>query len=132
MEFVSAGRANVDGAPRSELQRVEWRSASGALQRTGFAAVDGAEDGLSSPIASNLRRAAFRYRMLDGSWSSSFASTEHQPLPTAVELTMTPADGPPVVMVLALPPGAVVHEPTEREPTGGPRPDQLPPTERGE
>ena len=134
MEFVSAGRANLDGAPRSELQRVEWRSANGSLQRTGFTAVDGADEGLSSSIAGDLRRAAFRYRMLDGSWSSSFSSTEQQRLPTAVELTMIPSDGAAVVMIFALPPGAALPEPEEEAPAqaGGPRSDQLPPTERGE
>ena len=132
MEFVSAGRANVDGTPRSELQRVEWRSTDGALQRTGFAAVDGADDGLSSPMASDLRGVIFRYRMLDGSWSPTFASSEQQRIPTAVELTMTPLDGAPIVMVFALPPGAALPEPKDQVPTGGPSPDQLPPTERDE
>ena len=107
MEFVSAGRANLDGAPRSELQRVEWRSANGALQRTGFAAVDGADNGIPSPLASDAR-SSFRYRMLDGSWRSSFASTEQQPLPTAVELTITQTNGGPILMVFALPPGAAL------------------------
>ncbi|HJR83042.1 MAG TPA: type II secretion system minor pseudopilin GspJ [Sphingomicrobium sp.] len=132
MEFVSAGRINLDGAPRSELQRVEWHSTDGALQRTGFASVDGADDGLASSMAGGLNRAVFRYRMLDGSWSSTFASSEQQRLPTAVELTMTRTDRAPVVMVFALPPGAALPQPKEQERTGGPRPDQLPPTERGE
>lgn len=132
MEFVSAGRANLDGASRSELQRVEWRSANGALQRTGFAAVDGTDEGLASSMAGDLRRAAFRYRMIDGSWSSSFSSTQQQRLPTAVELTMTPSQGAAVVMIFALPPGAALPDPKEQAPAGGPRQDQLPPTERGE
>jgi general secretion pathway protein J len=132
MEFVAAGRANLDGAPRSELQRVEWRSANGALQRTGFAAVDGTDEGLSSSMVGDLRRAAFRYRMLDGSWSSSFSSTGQQRLPTAVELSMTPSDGAAIVMIFALPPGAALPEPKAEAPAGGPRPDQLPPTEHGE
>ena len=106
MAFVSAGHANLDGAARSELQRVEWRSAGGTLTRTGFYAVDGMDEGQSSPLARDIRNAAFRYRMLDGSWNSSFMSTELQPLPTAVELTMTPSAGPPLVMVFALPAGA--------------------------
>ena len=131
MEFVSAGRANVDGAPRSELQRVEWRSESGALLRTGFTAVDGTDEGLPSPLVRDIRSAAFRYRILDGSWSSSFTSTEQQPLPTAVELTMTPSADAPVVMVFALPPGAAAPQPKDEAPVGGPTPDQLPPSERG-
>lgn len=131
MEFVSAGRANVDGAPRSELQRVEWRSENAALRRTGFTAVDGNDEGLPSPLVRDIRSAAFRYRMLDGSWSSSFTSTEQQPLPTAVELTMTFTEGAPIVMVFALPPGAAAPQPRDEAPVGGPTPDQLPPSERG-
>ena len=113
MAFVSAGRTNLDGAARSDLQRVEWRSASGTLRRTGFDDVDGTDEGQSSPLARDIRSTAFRYRMLDGSWSSSFTSTEMQPLPTAVEVTMTPSAGPPLVMVFALPSGASSPQPTE-------------------
>jgi hypothetical protein len=82
-------------------------------------------------MARDIRSAAFRYRMLDGSWSSSFTSTEQQPLPAAVELAMSQKRGAPVVMVFALPLGAVAPQP-EQAPTGGPRPDQLPPAERGQ
>ena len=126
MELVSGGRANLDGAQRSELQRVEWRSANGSLQRKGFTSVDGGDDGLASPLARDIRNAAFRYRMLDGSWNSSFTSTERQPLPTAVEMTMTPSSGAPIVMVFALPRGASPPKP-KQAPAGGLRPDQLPP-----
>jgi len=111
MAFVAAGRPNIDGAPRSELQRVEWRSVSGTLKRTGFNTVDGSDEGQSSPLA--RESAAFRYRMLDGSWNSSFTSTEQQPLPTAVEVTMTPSAGQPLVMVFALPSGAASPQPKE-------------------
>lgn len=114
MAFVSADHANLDGAARSDLQRLEWRSESGTLLRTGFDDVDGTDGGQSSPLARDIQGAAFRYRMLDGSWSSSFTSTEMQPLPTAVEVTMTPSAGPPLVMVFALPSGAA--SPPQPEP----------------
>ena len=130
MQFVAAGRANLDGAPRSELQRVEWRTAGGKLQRTAFAAIDGADDGVPSPMADDVRSVSFRYRMLDGSWNSSFTSTPPQPLPRAVELTVTPGTGKPILMVFALPIGAVeTPEPQGR--ASGPSSDQLPPSERG-
>jgi len=130
MAFVSGGRANVDGAARSELQRIEWRSDGGTLRRTGFAAVDGSDQGLASPLARDIRSASFRYRLQDGNWNSSFTSTEQLPLPAAVELTMTPSAGAPIVMVFALPLGAIPPQP-EQAPKGGPTPDQLPPSERG-
>ena len=65
MEFVSGGRTNLDGAARSDLQRIEWRSTNGGLQRMGFAAIDGGDQGIASPLARDIRSAAFRYRMLD-------------------------------------------------------------------
>ena len=60
MIFVSGGRTNLDGAPRSELQRIEWRAASGTLRRTGFAAIDGGDQGLASPLARDVRSATFQ------------------------------------------------------------------------
>ena len=131
MALVSGGRTNLDGAERSELQRIEWQSTSGKLQRTGFAAVDGTDEGLASPLARDIRSAAFRYRMRDGSWNSSFTSTEQQPFPTAVELTITPSAGAPVVMVFTVPAGTIPPQPKQQARTGGPTPDQLPPSERG-
>jgi len=131
MAFVTGGRVNIDGAPRSELQRIEWRSAGRTLQRTGLAAVDGGDEGIASPLAHDIGKAAFLYRMTDGSWNSSFTSTEQQPLPTAVELTMTPSAKSPIVMVFALPAGAIPPQPKQQAPVGGPTPDQLPPSERG-
>jgi len=131
MQFVSAGRANLDGDARSDLQRIEWRSGNGTLNRTGFAGLDGSDEGLTSPLVRDVHSAAFRYRMLDGSWSSTFTSTKQQRLPTAVELTMVTTAETPVVMVFGLPPG-VAAQPPENAPSGGPTPDQLPPLEGGE
>ena len=131
MAFVSGGRANFDGSSRSELQRIAWRSANGTVQRKGFTALDGSDEGIASPLNRDIRSAAFRYRILDGSWNSSFTSTPQQPLPTAVELTLTPSAGAPIVMVFALPAGSISPQPKQQAPTGGPTPDQLPPSERG-
>ena len=106
MAFISAGHANLDGAPRSELQRLEWRGEGSTLSRSAFTALDGSDEAVSSALVRELRSASFRYRKLDGSWGSSFTSTPQRPLPSAVELTITPSSGAPVVMVLALPSGA--------------------------
>lgn len=107
MQLVSAGWTNLDGSARSELQRVEWRSSGGALNRTGFRHLDGSDEGATSAsLARDISSASLRYRMLDGSWTSSFRSTPTQPLPSAVELTLNGSGAPPVVMVVALPASA--------------------------
>ena len=130
VEFVSAGHANFDGAPRSDLQRIEWRIEGGTLRRIGFAAVDGGDEAIASPLARDVASAQFRYRMLDGSWNSSFTSTAEQTLPAAVELTITPSGGRPIVMVFAVPPGLAYPVVKEQVPASQPMADQ-PPSEQG-
>ena len=105
MQFVRAGWTNLDGAARSDLQRVEWRLSGGALTRTGFARLDGTDDAApAAPILREVRSLSFRYRSADGSWSTDFRSSQEQPLPAAVELTVTRNAGAPLVFVAALPP----------------------------
>lgn len=107
MQLVSAGWSNLDGGARSELQRVEWRLTGNALNRTGFPQLDGSDAGATSAtLVRDLGSASLRYRMLDGSWASSFRSSELEPLPSAVELTLASAGTPPIVMILTLPASA--------------------------
>lgn len=103
MRFVRGGWSNIDDAPRSRLQRVEWRFAQGALVRLGQSRLDGGDDAQAAALTGPLAGAAFRYRGRDGSWSSVFLSSEEQPLPTAVEVTLSPQGGDRVTMVFALP-----------------------------
>jgi general secretion pathway protein J len=104
MNFVRAGWTNIDGQPRSDLQRVQWRFSAGALTRSGFRHVDGGDEGsVAAAFARGLGGARLRYRLPDGSWSGSFSSTEQAPFPAAVEVTLTPLAGAPVVMVFAVP-----------------------------
>ena len=104
MQFVRAGRTNLDQQPRSDLQRVEWRFADDSLKRTGFENLDGADDvSRGAAFARNLADVTIRYRMPDGGWSQSFRSSEQAALPAAVEVTLAPAQGAPVTMVFVLP-----------------------------
>ena len=103
MRLVRTGWSNIDEAPRSDLQRVEWRAQQGGVVRVGQTRLDGGDEGQPAVLARSIANAAFRYRNLDGSWSSLFLSSEQQPLPTAVEVTLTPQGSAPVVMVFALP-----------------------------
>lgn len=104
MQFVRSGWTNLDGEPRSDLQRVEWRFAGNSLNRTGFQHLDGGDDGSpAAPFAGGIASATLRYRMPDGSWASAFRSSEEAALPPAVELTLTGREGARVVMVFSLP-----------------------------
>lgn len=112
MRFVRLGWANIDQEARSDLQRVEWLFDDQALARTGFKRLDGDDQGSrGAPIARELAGATLRYRMSDGSWAGAFRSSEQAPLPAAVELTITPVQGAPVVMVFSLPQGTAPSSP---------------------
>jgi len=106
MEFVRGGWANLDGERRSDLQRVAWQVAGGALLRSGHRNLDGPDYGAAAAIARGLAQAGFRYRGTDGNWASEFQSSPVQPLPAAVELTVVPPGRAPITLIIALPQSA--------------------------
>ena len=106
MEFVRGGLTNLDGERRSDLQRVAWQFAGGALLRSGHRHLDGPDDGAAAAIARGLAEASFRYRGIDGNWSPAFQSSSVEPLPAAVELIVVPPGGAPIALIIALPQSA--------------------------
>lgn len=115
MAFVRSGWTNLDDAPRSSLQRVEWRIAEGGLARIGHRRIDGANDGAAAVFARDST-AAFRFREANGTWSATYLSTDEHPLPAAVEVVVKPRAASAVTVVVALP--AIVNRP--------PKPPEVP------
>lgn len=118
MEFVRAGWTNPEGAPRSDLQRVEWRRDQGELVRIGHAQLDGGDAGQKAAFARDVEAAEFRYRNADGDWSSSYQSSPDRRLPAAVELTLTRRGEAPVTFVLALTAAGPVARPGQPQSPG--------------
>ena len=92
LRLVRGGWSNLDGAPRSGLQKVEYRFAAGALQRMTYPMVDGAAPLPPTPILTGLKTATVRYR-LSGAWSDRWDGTQGAPFPQALELTLIRQDG---------------------------------------
>ena len=111
MELVRAGWENLDGEPRSNLQRVEWRLDQGGLARIGHRQLDGGDEAPPAIIARSVEQAAFRYRGAAGDWASVWQSTTQEPLPAAIELSLQFDGQPPLVFVIALPPRGVEQVP---------------------
>jgi general secretion pathway protein J len=84
--FVRRGWENVDGAPRSSLQRVEYRVAGGKLERLSWPMVDGAPPRAAVTLLDDVRSIAFRYRAPTGEWRDRWDPAEPDDLPLAVEL----------------------------------------------
>jgi general secretion pathway protein J len=86
--FVRRGWENVDGKPRPSLQRVEYRVASGRLERLSWQMVDGSQPRAAVTMLEGVRGIAFRYRMPTGDWRDRWDPEEADDLPLAVELVI--------------------------------------------
>lgn len=111
MQFVRAGWSNLDGAPRSDLQRVEWRLDRDGLARVGHRSLDGTETDLAATFARGVNKLALRYRTPGGDWQSTFRSSPDAPLPSAVEMILARPGQAPLTIVVALPQGGASVEP---------------------
>lgn len=115
MSMMRAGWANIDRRARSTLQRVEWKSGGGGIVRVAHLFLDGSDPGQAALMMRDGATAHFRYRLVDGRWVESFRSTPKELMPVAVELTAAPKDGPPLTIVVALPPRGLEPDDTSEK-----------------
>ena len=92
LRLVRAGWSNIDGSPRADLQKVEYRLANGAIERIGYPALDGAAPLPPTVLLDRVRQVAIRFRFA-GAWSDRWEGNPAAALPQAVELTATRVDG---------------------------------------
>lgn len=92
LRFVRGGWTNIDAAPRSTEQKVEYQLANGVLQRVAYPMLDGAKALEPASILKDVSQITLRYRF-DGSWSDRWQSTPEQPLPQALEVRLMRKDG---------------------------------------
>ena len=90
--LVRGGWTNLDAAPRPGMQKVVWRQEGSTLVRIGYPRVDGAAPLPATPMLTGVREARFRFRYA-GAWSDRWDGAGGVPLPQALELAVTRADG---------------------------------------
>jgi len=95
LTLTRSGWSNSGKAPRSSLQKVEYRLNGDAIERAGFAATDGSEAPAAAVLYRGVQRIALRYR-IDADWQGAWAPTRLEALPRAVELVIVPKDGPEI------------------------------------
>lgn len=92
LRLVRAGWTNVDDAARPSEQKVEYKLDGDVLQRIAFPMLDGAAPGRAVPILTGVKQVALSYRY-NGAWADHWDGTPDRPLPDAVAMTVTRADG---------------------------------------
>lgn len=113
--FTRMGWSNLDGAARSELQRVAYALEAGKLQRVGWTMPDG---GTPQPatLLKDITAATARFRDAEGNWRTTWDASDPLALPRAVELTITQQGASPVIlMFLVGAGGAILPAKTEQE-----------------
>lgn len=95
LTLVRTGWSNSGNAPRSSLQRVEYRLNEGRIERMAFAMPDGGAAQPAAALIGDVGAVKLRFRV-DNDWSDEWAPTRTDAMPRAVELIMTPARGPEI------------------------------------
>jgi len=93
LRLVRGGWDNVDGAPRPNVQKVDYvLSENGTIDRIAYPMLDGAAPFPPATLVTGVASVSLRYR-LAGAWTDRWQGQPGTPLPDAVEMTMTRRDG---------------------------------------
>ena len=86
--LTRAGQANLDDAPKPELQHVAYAVENGALKRLGWSMLDG---GKPQPtiLLKDVVSVTARFRDAEGNWRSDWDAEDPLALPRALELELT-------------------------------------------
>jgi general secretion pathway protein J len=114
--LVRAGWTNVDAAPRSSLQKVEYRFAANAIERIAYPLVDGAAPLPPIVVLDRVTGLTWRYR-IQGAWSERWDGTQGAPLPQAAEMTIQRSDGRSYRQMYLVGSGAAPEPPEIPEPS---------------
>lgn len=105
LRFVRGGWANLDAAPRSTLQKVEYRLTTGGLERIGYPALDGAAPLPPALLLDRVQQVTLRFRYA-GAWSDRWEGNPLSALPQAVEMQVVREDGRNYRMLFLVGPAA--------------------------
>lgn len=99
LRLTRSGWANVDGAPRPSLQKVEYRFENGHLVRAGYPYPDGADPEPATEVLASAGPPALRFRGADGSWRDRWEPEREAELPVAIEISVPQPGGEPLKIV---------------------------------
>lgn len=111
LSLVRAGWTNLDDAPRSATQRVDYVLEQGAIARIAYPMLDGAQPLPPATLLTHVANVRLRYR-LAGAWTDSWQGQPGTPLPQALELAVARTDGTTLRYVFLV--GTGYAEPPER------------------
>ena len=92
LHLVRSGWTNLDDAPRSGQQKVEYRLNGEVLERIAYPMLDGATPLAPAALLRSVRSVDLRYRIA-GAWADRWEPRPGIALPDALEMVVTRTDG---------------------------------------
>ncbi|MBB5687431.1 type II secretion system minor pseudopilin GspJ [Sphingobium boeckii] len=92
LTLIRTGWSNAGNAPRSSLQKVEYRLNAGRIERMAYAMPDGGTAQPGAALFKDVAAVKLRFRV-DNDWQDRWEPTRTDAMPRAVELMITPARG---------------------------------------
>lgn len=86
MKFTRGGQSNINGAARSNLERVEYRVTDGRLERWRYRMTDGGTVDQPALLISDIDSLQLRFRDKRGRWSAGWEAQRRVDMPRAVEI----------------------------------------------
>lgn len=86
LKFTRGGQSNINGEPRSNLERVEYRLTDGNLERWRYRMTDGGAIDQPAVLISNLDSIVLRFRDRRGLWTDGWETERLADLPRAIEI----------------------------------------------
>ncbi len=99
LQFVRGGWANLDDAPRPDLQKVEYWLRDGRLERRTYPMVDGAEGGDPALLVDGVDALQLAFRDAKGVWADQWQQPGPLAMPIAMRMIVTRRDAPPLVLM---------------------------------
>jgi general secretion pathway protein J len=110
------GWANLDNAPRPDVQRIAYALESGALVRLGSERPDGGAL-KKTVLLDDVTAATVRFRDAEGNWRSDWSADDAASLPRALELVVTRTKAAPVTLLFLV--GTGQADPKPKDQPGG-------------
>lgn len=105
LRLVRAGWSNLDDAPRSTLQKIEYRLTDGVLERISYPLLDGVTPDEPSALLENVENVRFRYRDEKGVWRDDWQPAQPDLLPRAMEMRVVRQGKEPLTLLFLVGPG---------------------------